>query len=403
MIRKALLELIHEAASIKRWNDHITPHSGFTELDKQAHKMMFAYVLARMEESDNQAAIDWIGLIEGAIFDFIHRVKLTDIKPPIYHQLMASKGEEVNRWVVSQVENTISGIGPGDYFLNNFQRHLFDPQYCTFEKKILKAAHYLATHWEFEIIYQLNSTLYGLEETRRNIVDEIEEHFFLAGVQKIWMRKKTHAFLDLVGQLRFQRRWAQTPRIPETSVMGHTLVVAMLSYLCSLDLNCCNKRLYNNFFGGLFHDLPEVLTRDIISPVKRSVTGLDDIIKEIETRQVHERLFPLLPHSWHPEILYFIENEFQSRVQIPGEGLRIVSSEDINNMYNQNQYNPVDGELIEACDKLSAYLEAALSINHGIQSPQLLDGYRSMYDDYKNHRVAGIDFGPLFDYFWHNR
>ena len=41
-----LIEFIFEAAHIQRWNDHIRPQ-GFTELDKQAHKMMIMYVLAR--------------------------------------------------------------------------------------------------------------------------------------------------------------------------------------------------------------------------------------------------------------------------------------------------------------------------------------------------------------------
>lgn len=280
MIRKELLEFIHQAASIKRWNDHITPPNGFSELDKQSHKMIFAYVIAKMEEDMHNASINWRSLIEGAIFEFIHRVKLTDIKPPIFHKLMQIKGEELNSWVFSQVENMIDGVGPDKGFSNRFHEYFFD-NHPSLERSILRAAHYLATNWEFQIIYKFNSTLYGLEETKRNIVDEIEEHYHLAGVQKIWLRKKTHSFLDLVGQLRFQKRWSQTPRIPETSVLGHMLIVAMMSYFFSMSLNACDRRLYNNFFGGLFHDLPEVLTRDIISPVKRSIEGLEDIIKFI--------------------------------------------------------------------------------------------------------------------------
>ena len=72
--------------------------------------------------------------------------------------------------------------------------------------------------------------------------------------------------------------------MPETFVMGHMLVVAILSYFMSLELdNPCRKRLENNFFSGLFHDLPEVLTRDIVSPVKNSVKGLDSIISQIHS------------------------------------------------------------------------------------------------------------------------
>ena len=56
----------------------------------------------------------------------------------------------------------------------------------------------------------------------------------------------------------------------------------MLSYLCSLEMQACPKRLINNYYASLFHDLPEVLTRDIVSPVKSSVAGLEEIIKDYE-------------------------------------------------------------------------------------------------------------------------
>ena len=48
------------------------------------------------------------------------------------------------------------------------------------------------------------------------------------------------------------------------------LIVAITAYLCTIEMEItpCEKRIYNNFFAGLFHDLPEVSTRDIISPVK---------------------------------------------------------------------------------------------------------------------------------------
>jgi putative hydrolase of HD superfamily len=70
---------------------------------------------------------------------------------------------------------------------------------------------------------------------------------------------------------------------------------------------------------GLFHDLPEVLTRDIISPVKRSIRGLDELIKQIEKEQVAEKLLPLLPASWHQDINYYTENEFANKCRVDGE------------------------------------------------------------------------------------
>lgn len=393
---KELIQLLFDAASIQRWNDHIRPHKGFSELDKQAHKMIFAYVLAKFEESDKRAAVNWRLLIEGGFFEFLHRIVLTDIKPPIFHKLMAEKGELLNRWVLDQLKGRLDGV-KGDFF-EKFSEYLFNPAYSELEKSVLKASHYLATNWEFKLIYQMNGNLYGLEETKAKIADEIEEHYHLAGVQKLQLGKKTSHFMDLVGQLRFQQRWAQTPRIPETSVMGHMLIVAMLSYLCSSELDACDRRLVNNYFTGLFHDLPEVLTRDIVSPVKQSVAGLDELIKEIESRQVEEKLFPLLPVSWHSELRYFTENEFANKICRHGV-IEIVPPGEIGRNFNENMYSPIDGELIKACDHFAAYMEAYLSISHGIRSHYLVDGYNSLYTDYRDKSVAAFDFWQWFEYF----
>jgi putative hydrolase of HD superfamily len=396
MIEQPVLELIYDAASIQRWNDHIRPSKGFTELDKQAHKMVFAYVLSKFEESDRKVRVNWKALIEGGIFEFLHRIVLTDIKPPIFHKLMEQKGEKLNLWVFEQLRDRFTGTEDG--FFKKFEIYLMDPSFCVLEKRILKAAHYLATNWEFGIIYNMNLSIYGLEDTKAEIENEIEDHYDLAGVQKMSLGKKTKNFMDLVGQLRFQQRWAQSPRVPETSVMGHMLVVAILSYLCSLELGACDKRVVNNYFGGLFHDLPEVLTRDIISPVKTSVEGIDELIKEIESIQVEERIFPLLPSSWHKEIKYFIENEFKSKIVEDGKVV-IVSSSDINEKFNSDNYQPLDGEIIRACDHLAAFIEAYLSISHGITSHNIEDGHNSLYKQYSNREIAGIDFSKLFDYF----
>jgi putative hydrolase of HD superfamily len=388
-----LVELLYEAASIQRWNDHIRPHKGFTELDKQAHKMFYAYVLGNMEESDRKAGVNWRLLIEGCCFEFLHRIVLTDIKPPVFHRLMAEKGDKLNCWVLDKLRDRTGSLQGG--FFERFSRYLSDSGYSVLEKKILKAAHYLATNWEFKIIYHMNTGLFGLEETRAKIADEIEEHFDLAGVQKLQLGKKTSHFLDLVGQLRFQQRWAQTPRIPETSVLGHMLVVAVLGLFCSLELNACDRRLYNNFFAGLFHDLPEVLTRDIISPVKRSVEGLDELIKDIEDRQVEEKLLPLLPVSWHREIRYFISDEFRSKVVIENRQ-QVVTSEKISESFNEDRFCPLDGEVIKACDQFAAYVEAYLSLAHGIKSASLLDGHQGLRSLYRDKKIAGIDFGNWF-------
>ena len=175
-------------------------------------------------------------------------------------------------------------------------------------------------------------------------------------MQKISLRKKSFGFIDLCGQLRFQQRWAQSPRVPKTSVLGHMLIVAILSYLCSVEIGACGKRIYNNFFSGLLHDLPEVLTRDIVSPVKQ-MGGLEEIIKEYEIIHLEERILPLVPSSLREKIVYFVEDEFANRIFVDGVVQKDIPDTDMISRFNEDRFSPVDGEIIKACDKLAAFIE----------------------------------------------
>jgi len=277
------------------------------------------------------------------------------------------------------------------------------PDYARREKQILKAAHFLSTYWEFQIIGPMNSGMHGIEATRREINEQIHDYDAIPAYKKILHDKKLYGFLNLCGQLRFQQRWAQTPRVPKTSVLGHMLVVALLSYLVSLEIGACPKRLYNNFFGALFHDLPEILTRDIVRSVKYSVTGLDAIIKEYELKQVNEKILPLIPPDWHKEIQYFVQDEFSNKIMTaengknPGSAVKIVKG--IKPVWNRDEYKPYDGGIVEICDKLSAFIEASLSIEHGIRSANLVAAKKKVYRQYKSIVLNGFNFGKLFLYF----
>ena len=391
MIRKSLIEFIFEAASIKRWNDHIRPAHGFTELDKQSHKMICAYTLGKL---DNE--IDWFLLVEGGIFEFLHRLVLTDIKPPVFHRLMEEKGAELNKWAAEQIAPDISAIPGG--FAERFNRYFSDSTYAAHEKKILECAHYLATKWEFDIIYDMCRSYYGIEHTRHEIDSKLHRLEDVPCFDAFLRNNNYQGFVSLLGELRFQQRWSRSPRIPATSVIGHMLTVAILSYLCSCETGCCPRRAVNNFLGGLFHDIPEVLTRDIVSPVKNSVEGLDELIKHIEQEQMERVLYPLIPHEWQSEIGYYTNDEFADKVIIDNN-IVYTNTDEINRLYNSDLYMAIDGGIIRACDHLSACVETYLSHTCGITTHTLQNGNRELYEKYRNTKIGNIDFGCLFDYF----
>ncbi|MCT7486028.1 HD domain-containing protein [Aliarcobacter cryaerophilus] len=388
MINPKIIEYIFSSASIQRWNDY--PRMvDLVELDKQAHKFIIAYFIAKLEDD-----INFTHLIEAGIFEFLRRVVVTDIRPDVFRKALQQKSKEINTWVVGKLKSSIENIENGN-FLQKFEEFLNDPNMYKKERFILKAASYLSTKWEFSIVYQTSQFLSDIEEVKKAVDAEIEDYYELIGVRKIALNKKLAKIVDLSGRLRFQKRWAQTPRIPETSVLGHMLTVALFSYFYSLEVKACDKRLQNNFFTALFHDLPEALTRDIISPVKYSVDELSEIIAEYEVAKIEDDILPNIPINIQEEFSYIlgiskgIKEEFANKVKIDGN---ITEVDDINK-YNLDKYEAIDGLALKQCDKLSAFVEASLSISHGIKSKELISGKKEILKGLKE--INGVGFKQI--------
>jgi putative hydrolase of HD superfamily len=168
------------------------------------------------------------------------------------------------------------------------------------------------------------------------------------------------------------------------------LIVAILSYLFSLEIDACSKRCVNNYFTGLFHDLPEVLTKDIISPVKRAATGLDRFVKDFEREEMERRIYgpELIPKAWQPEMRMFTEDEFVSKVTVDGQ-VRHTTSDAITASCDDDRYNPVDGELVKAADDLAAFMEAYLALQNGISNSQLQTAVQEKRRFYRKRRLLG--------------
>lgn len=387
MINPRIIDYIFSSASIQRWNDYPRMVE-LVELDKQAHKFIIAYFIAKLEKD-----VNYTHLIEAGIFEFLRRIVVTDIRPDVFRKALQKKSKEINTWVISKLSPSIKDINNGK-FLQRFEEYLSNPQMYKKERFILKAASYLATKWEFSIVYQTSQFLSDIEDVKKSVEEEIEDYYELIAVRKIALNKKLAKVIDLSGRLRFQKRWAQTPRVPETSVLGHMLTVAVFSYFYSIDINAGEKRLQNNFFTALFHDLPEALTRDIISPVKYSVDELSDIIAEYEIIKIEDDILPNVPEALHDEFSYILglydgsKDEFLNKIY--EDKIKVV--DDISK-YNEDKYNAIDGEALKQCDKLSAFVEASLSISHGIKSKELINGKKQILKSLKE--VQGINFKEI--------
>lgn len=402
MIDRKLAYKIFEGFSIQRWTDLVRPFD-LVEMDKAGEKMVLAYIIGKAEENKGRF-VDWNWMIHASLFDLLRKIALCDIKAPVQDMLQIEYPEEymrLNKWVLSQYEPLLRDKELFEMFslyISQKSGREEIPEKSRLAEHILSASHKYASMRELSMLSLVNEPM-RYSKIRKELQAELQSFLDLTGLQLLMAEQKSFDFIMKIEQLRFQVRWNQTPRVPKTTVLGHCFFVAIVTLLLCRPSNpdMCESRLINNYFCALFHDLPEAVTRDIISPVKTATDGLPNIVKKIEDETVSKELAPLMEDYFSDELMYFTSDEFSNRIKGKDGKPVQVSFEDLNEKYNDKKFSPVDGRLVRIADHLSALMEADSSIRHGITSSHLEFGKKDMLERYKaGEAINGIDVGSLF-------
>jgi putative hydrolase of HD superfamily len=91
----------------------------------------------------------------------------------------------------------------------------------------------------------------------------------------------------------------------------------------------------------------------------------------------------------------FTENEFKSIVTVNGR-IQKMRSDEISKRFNEDQYNPKDGEIVEGTDHLAAFMEVYLAMENGIHTPELEKARTTIKNRYEGKTVGGIRFGEIY-------
>jgi putative hydrolase of HD superfamily len=171
-IRKSLLQFVFSGSYMKRWNDKLRPME-FIEADKQAHKMIVAWMLCRLNGGPDAAkrlALEQ-EVVERGMFDYFFRLVITDIKPPVYYRIKQNPTDyaELAAWAIDELEPLLRPLDPeGTGLWARLVEHVKAPDKIDLAAQILDAAHNYASSWELAILSPMNSFDPEMPEIRKD-------------------------------------------------------------------------------------------------------------------------------------------------------------------------------------------------------------------------------------------
>ncbi|CAD6872495.1 5'-deoxynucleotidase [Methylomonas fluvii] len=148
------------------------------------------------------------------------------------------------------------------------------------------------------------------------------------------------SFYAYLSRLRWIKRWGLKRNAHEENVMEHSWEVAVIAHMLAL--------IKNRYFDGqldanavataaLYHDVIEVITGDLPTPIKYHSPAILDAYKQIE-HQAETELLNLLPAALREDFRAFIQHE-----SLP----------------------EAHQQIIKAADKISAYLKCKAELKAG--------------------------------------
>ncbi|MBE6565173.1 MAG: 5'-deoxynucleotidase [Ruminococcaceae bacterium] len=151
------------------------------------------------------------------------------------------------------------------------------------------------------------------------------------------MNKTDFAFLSLAFRQKYIRRWSLMRSTSEENLAEHSSQVALIAHALAL--------IGNRFFGkhyspdraallALFHDIPEVYTGDLPTPVKYATSDMRRHFADFEQQAV-SRLLSKVPEE--------LQDDYSS-------------------LFSDDE---PEGELVHLADKLCAFIKCIDEINSG--------------------------------------
>ncbi|EKD29628.1 MAG: hypothetical protein ACD_78C00332G0003 [uncultured bacterium (gcode 4)] len=147
-------------------------------------------------------------------------------------------------------------------------------------------------------------------------------------------------FLLSMRRLQSSYRWNSMRRRYPVSVMSHLFLTSFIAYIIGNIEGKNRQEITYMMTIALFHDIPEAITGDIVTPTKKAIEGFEELLVTVEKELVDKYLLGYIRK-------YTFSSEYEKRMLDP--------------------WGQVNGKLVKLADNFSALFEAKIEASVDVE------------------------------------
>ena len=311
MIWNILKLMLTRWLSMKRWNN-FPRIEDVSHLDNVWFVMHVALFLAYLEEKEGNK-IDREFLLKRIICNSLSGLILSDISSWTRDYILKIDNKVFNKIENKAFEFILWQDAPE--FIKNDIREVLNNNSKTLELSIIEASKKYAWYMECKInekvfwdIFEvpLNQINLNLDEKRKDLVS----------LDILLKNDNYKKYLTHIRRLSHSMRWNQNKRIFPISVMSHLVVITFISYIIwEIENNkWANYDIEELMLRSVYHDIPEAITWDIITPTKKAVEWFEEVLEQVEIKMMDDYIFSYVDTDYKEQVFNYMLHPFEGEL-----------------------------------------------------------------------------------------
>lgn len=288
---------------MKRWNN-FPRIEDVSHLDNVWFVMHVALFLAYLEEKEGNK-IDREFLLKRIIFNSFSSLILSDINSWTREYILQIDNEVFNKIEAKAFDFILNYDAPES--IKKDMKETLENSSNKLELSIIEASKKYAWYVECKINEKVFSDMFDvpLNQITINLEEKRKE---LKSLDILLSNDNYKKYLTHIRRLSHSMRWNQNTRIFPISVMSHLVVITFISYILWMLENdaWANYSIEELMLRSIYHDIPESITWDIITPTKKAVEWFVEVLEKVEIKMMDDYIFSYVDEEYKKQVSDFM-------------------------------------------------------------------------------------------------